>query len=184
LLADVAAGDDFTERIVDAGGSPDYTVEKQEDSPILDIEASATTPTQAVETVSAIIDALSAELSARQERLGVPDDDRIVTEVVVPPRRATQLDTERNRALTVVIAFGVAAVIGASVAAESIARGRARSRRAIAAADSTSRATPVREMPLDQRDLAPPTDPLVPPDPRTLAESNGDPAKPAPQQRR
>jgi hypothetical protein len=183
LLSYFAAGDDFTERIVDGSGSSDFTVEKQEDSPILDIEASAGTPTQAVDTALAIIDALGAELSARQERLGVPDDDRIVTEVVVPPRRATQLDTERNRALTVVIAFGVAAIIGASVAAESIARGRARSRRAIAAADS-SRATPVREMPLGPRDLTPPTGTLVPPDPRTLAESNGDPAKPASQQQR
>lgn len=130
VLENIGNGDALRTGVAAAGGSTDFAIEQDEETPILVIEATAASRPEAIATVASVAAALEAELADRQDRFSVPAEDRIVLEEVLLPTQATQLETARNRALTIVIASGVAGVIGASVLAESFARGRARHRRA------------------------------------------------------
>jgi hypothetical protein len=184
VLAGAGRGDALRQRVVAEGGTADFTVEKEEDFPILLIEATADRRAQAIDTVSAVADELEAELAARQERLNVPAEEQVALDVVLLPERASELHTDRNRAVTVLIAVGLAAVIAATVAAESIAQGRTRNRQAQAERAAADRAAWVAEQPREADDTPPAMGRLPPPDSSDIAASNGEPSKPAEQRNR
>jgi hypothetical protein len=188
VLANAGRSDALRERIVADGGTDDFTVEKEEDFPILVIEATADNRAQAVSTVSAVAEELAAELAARQERLGVPAEEQIALDVVLLPERASELNNDRNRALTVIIAVAVAAVIASTVAVESIAQGRARKRRAeaehVEKRKAPGRAARVAEAPQTAIGRAPAPGWLPPPHSSDIAASNGEPSRSAEQRNR
>jgi hypothetical protein len=129
VLANLGGSVAVRSDIVDGGGTSDYSVDKDEDAPILHIEATASRPARAIESVNLIVAALEKELASRQEQLGVPVEDQMVVDVLVLPDSASELNTARNRALTAVIAITLAGVVASTVIAESVAVGRARHRR-------------------------------------------------------
>jgi hypothetical protein len=183
VLENIASGDAIRQQVVDNGGTADFTVQQDEDAPILLIEATARTPAEAISSVSVIAAALDAELGARQERFAVPAEERIVMEVVLLPERAAELETARNRALTVLIAMGVAGVIASTVIAESFAHGRARNRRAAERAAATREAR-IAELTGASPNPTPVSGVPLPPDPSAFEASNGEPATPVKQRRR
>ena len=116
-----------------AGLSDDYSVSVDENAPILEIEAIADNSAVAIESASRVAQLVAEDLAARQDRFGVPDETRIVTDDVVVPDRTTRLDTARDRALIGVAILGVVFVVSVGLAAELFARSRAGHRRSPAA---------------------------------------------------
>jgi uncharacterized protein involved in exopolysaccharide biosynthesis len=138
VLENLGNGEALRQQVAAEGGTTDFTIEQEEETPILSIEATSSTRAEAIATVGIVAAALDDQLAARQDRFDVPEEDRIVLEEVQLPTRASELETSRNRALAIVIGFAVAGVVASAVLAESFATGRKRRRAAAADAARTT----------------------------------------------
>jgi hypothetical protein len=112
--------------IRELGHEGTYVVEVDQEGPILNITATAQRPDEAIQTVVGVFELIAAELDERQDAVNANPDQRIRTQVLFTPSRASEQTTARTRTLVALGALGLAAAASAAVLTESLVVGRRR----------------------------------------------------------
>jgi len=110
------------------GLTTDYEVTVDEDAPVLNVTAKDKRPRIAIDTAKAVLLAIPQQIEIREASLKVAPDEKIQTDVLSTPARATALNAAKTRALVAFIALGIAAVLSVALLVESWAQS-AQSRR-------------------------------------------------------
>jgi capsular polysaccharide biosynthesis protein len=110
------------------GLTTDYEVTVDDDAPVLNVVAKNQRPRIAIDTANAVLDAIPQQIALREAKENVAEEDRMGTDPILEPTRATALNAARTRALVAFIALGIAAVISVALLVESWAQS-AQSRR-------------------------------------------------------
>lgn len=92
VLAEVMADAEIAERIVDAGGSEDYSVTVAGEDGLLRVMGAADDEGAAIDTVDVVLDELEAEAERRQDDAGIDEDERIAVETLSRPASAVQTE--------------------------------------------------------------------------------------------
>jgi capsular polysaccharide biosynthesis protein len=104
------------------GGTRDYEVTVDKDAPILEVSATDKKSSVAIDTVNAVITSARAQIAFREAQRQVAPANRIGTDVLSAPTRASALNAARTRALVAFIALAIAAVLAVALVVESWAQ--------------------------------------------------------------
>jgi capsular polysaccharide biosynthesis protein len=116
--------------IASRGGTRDYTVTVDKDAPILEVTATDKKPSVAIDTVNAVLTSARAQIAYREAQRQVTPENRIGTDVLSAPTRASALNAAKTRALVAFIALAIAAVLAVALVVESWSQaGKARRER-------------------------------------------------------
>jgi capsular polysaccharide biosynthesis protein len=104
------------------GGTRDYEVTVDKDAPILQVTATDKKASVAIDTVNAVITSARAQIQFREAQRQVSPTNRIGTDVLSAPTRASTLNAAKTRALVAFIALAIAAVLAVALVVESWAQ--------------------------------------------------------------
>jgi hypothetical protein len=123
--------DNAQKKVITArGGTRDYEVTVDKDAPILQVSATDKKSSVAIDTVNAVITATRAQITFREAQRQVAPENRVGTDVLAAPTRASALNAAKTRALVAFIALAIAAVLAVALVVESWAQaGKARRER-------------------------------------------------------
>lgn len=134
--AQIVVNSPETRRAIRAQGlEPDYEVATENREPLLRIRVTSSDPQLALATVGGVIDAVDADLAARQDSLEVPTEHRIQTQALSIDPVARENDRARSRVQLALLGASILiAVLGARAFDLVLARIRAGSAMARAGA--------------------------------------------------
>jgi hypothetical protein len=122
-LALAVNGPEANERIQKAGGTADYLVVADSESPILSIQvANAPDPTSALRTLDLVAIDLSGELTRWQTKAEVPVEQQFRVEPLTRDSKAQAQNGSRDRLIVGVLFLGVLAAGGVALVADSRSR--------------------------------------------------------------
>lgn len=112
--------DDAQKKIIAArGGTRDYEVTVDDDAPILQVTATDEKASVAIDTVNAVIAATRRQIAFREAQREVQPANRIGTDVLSAPTRASALNAAKTRAAVAFVALAIAAVLAVALVVES-----------------------------------------------------------------
>ena len=112
----------MVERLRPEGASGAFTVTRQPRTPMLVVDATGSSPVEAVGTARAVMRAISQELARRQNRTGAPPSTWIRIDALTLPAGAAELAGSRLRAGAALGGLGLGLVFGLPLLAETVAR--------------------------------------------------------------
>ncbi|MGH9227706.1 MAG: lipopolysaccharide biosynthesis protein [Acidimicrobiales bacterium] len=121
---EVISDQNTRQQLSEAGLSTDYEVTVAQKDPIMQLMVTAPQPTQALETLDALQNAILEDLNARQAQAGAPAQTHIQVQTLSTTERPRVLNAGRVRAQLVVVALGFAVTAIAAFAAEAFAQRR------------------------------------------------------------
>ena len=107
--------------MAEQGLSTDYSITVENRSPIMLLQTSATSGSQATETLQGLIDRLNQELESSQTDVNAPTDQRISANVLAQDEEASTSAGGRSRVRLALLAVGAAVAVGAAFAVEGMA---------------------------------------------------------------
>jgi hypothetical protein len=120
VFAKLMNNSDHRSQIRAQGGlTTDYEVTVEEDAPILNVTAKADRPAVAIATVQELLGEIPNVIDNRENLQRVDENDRLLTDQLSTPDRATELNAAKTRALVAFIALGLAAVLSVALLVES-----------------------------------------------------------------
>lgn len=139
ILEEVLGGEAARARVIDAGGTGDYSIDQEDDetAPIVYLTATGASADEAERTFAAARDVASDELETRQAALGAPEASRIGLFALSVPSRAQQASSGLARPLITVAGLGAATAVGLALLVDNVLYGLRR-RREDAAADAAT----------------------------------------------
>jgi capsular polysaccharide biosynthesis protein len=128
VVGDILArvlNDESTVDAMRADGSADYSVTSQpQGAPLLQIEATSHSQTDAIETVQRVSEAIADELGRQQDASGVDDAALIVARPLISPEDTTALYGGKVRVVLVVLVLGVAGTLSLALLLDAISQRR------------------------------------------------------------
>lgn len=127
----VMVSDATAQEVVSLGGTSHYTVGQglSTNGPIINIEATSSSPTVSTRTAAILISLISREVEQRQAKIKAPPSSYITTQTVTAGDKPSVLQGSRTRAIIAVGAMGVILTFATVLLLDSWLMARARRRR-------------------------------------------------------